>query len=131
MAGTGQFNEIYPIAAQAFADSTYTPNTLTTVTALQGSPARIDVLLLSNSDTVARVVEISMTDGTDTPRFGQVSVPGGSGYGGVAAVDALAALLPSTQQGIVLPKLFNLTFLVTTAPAATKIVTVSAYGGTL
>lgn len=131
MAGTGQFNEVYPVAAQQFVDSTYVVNTLTPVTALGGAPARLDVVIVSNNDINPHVVEIDITDGTATPRYGQVSVPAGSGYAGVAPVDALAALLPSTQQGIVCPKGFDLAFRVTSVPGGSSIVTVSAYGGTL
>lgn len=131
MAGTGQFNEVYPLFGTFTFLSSYTPGTAENVTNLGGGPGRVDVLLATNADAVAHVVHIKVIVGGTPNQVGDVNVPAGAGVGSVAPVDVLAAIMPSTQQGIVLPVGYDLAAVMSAAPGAGTYVTLAAFGGTL
>lgn len=65
--------------------------------------ARIDRLLLTNDDTIAHDVQLTMWTGTAAGTIGSVAVPAGTGYAGVKAVDAIDALLPAGTPYLLVP----------------------------
>lgn len=131
MSGTAQFNEVYPIAGTYTFLNSYVPATWGTVVTVSTTPGRVDQLLALNSDTVAHVITIRTTNGSTTQFWGSVSVPAGAGFGGVAPVDVLAAILPSTQLYLLLMQGYSLQGDIPAAPAAGTYVELTAAGGTL
>lgn len=61
---------------------------------------RLDTLVGSNNDAIDHVVAFAFDFGGGIRHFGSVSVPAGSGYGGVSSVDLLAGLLPINTAGL-------------------------------
>lgn len=131
MAGNGQFNEVYPIVGSAFFDSTYTPPTREQVTASGGNPGRVDTLLAFNLDTVAHILQVYVGQASSPSFFGQVSVPAGAGFGGAPFFDVLAAIVPTTQQGLWYPAGSEVWVSLVAAPAVGTDVNVASLGGTL
>lgn len=67
-------------------------------------PLRIDTWLAASIDTVAREFVVTIQDSSGTYQvITHFTVPAGAGTGGVPVFDVLAAILPATTQGLVLP----------------------------
>lgn len=128
--GLATFNEINAIVEQFNFTSADTSNSKS-VTTSRTQQARIDSMVVTNTDTIAHVVNVfSKTAGGVENLLGSVSVPAGAGTLGTPGVDVLAGSLPATQSGLLIPAL---TFV--SAGMAVTIGTghvwVTSYGGTL
>ena len=64
---------------------------------------RIDSLVVTNADSIAHVITVQLNDGSTGGTLGTVSVAAGAGTAGTPGVDILAAVLPATVVGVVLP----------------------------
>jgi hypothetical protein len=128
--GTQQFNEGDPVN---------TMSAITSATALLAqqvwnivqAKSRVDVFILSNDDAIDHVVRINyVISGSPLP-IGSVLVPAGSGYGALAPVDVLKALLPLTQQGIAMNAFDYLSCQLEVVMGSTAELTAFLMGGTL
>lgn len=71
--------------------------------AITGRAMRIDAVFATTDDAIAHVVNLVLDDGSTTAIIGSVSVPAGSGHGGTAAVELVAAAMPAGLPFILLP----------------------------
>ncbi len=124
------FDERVPLAigVQFLAADGTTWKTITTG-ALTGS--RIDDILASNSGAGAHVVELRLQVGGINYVCGSVSIPAGSGFGGVAAVPLSTAPVPANQGGWTLGYNVLLQAHVTVAMGAAEELDLAAFGGAL
>lgn len=92
---------------------------------------RIDDILLSNSDAIAHVVTIAVRSGATDYPIASISVPAGSGGGGVAPVAVGATQLPTGQGGWLFANTQDLRAKVEVVMTGATFVDVVAYGGLL
>jgi hypothetical protein len=97
----------------------------------QVGDVRVDTILVSNRDGIAHVIIVQVAVGAVYTIIGTVSVPAGAGTAGTPSVDILAAVLPATQVGLVLPGGDILRISMAVAIVATFDVSVTAFGGEL
>lgn len=100
------FNEITIEIVWEFADSTYTPNTMSN---LGYAPfnQRADTCLLSNSDSIAHVVNVGIQNSGTLLVLASVNVPAGTGVGGVAPLDAVALQANPAIGGFLCPATYG------------------------
>jgi len=127
---TASFNEQYAIADTTdftSADSTSSKAVTTSRTA----QSRIDTVIVTLTETSSRVVNVfKKTNGGLEQLLGSVTVAASQGLSGTPGVDVLAAVLPASQVGILLPPDDQVT--VGMASALTSgTLHVTAFGGTL
>jgi hypothetical protein len=94
-------------------------------------PRRIDNLIISSTDTIDHIVDLSIVQVAVTTLLGSFNVPAGSGYAGVPAVDAIADLVPTLAGGLVLPGLATLTVDTPIQVSISDQLTFAALGGWL
>lgn len=97
-----QFDErdIYQ-GSYTFNDGT-TPLSYATILNTFGKDGRMDVLLLTNSDTIDHTVLFDLNDGSGASVAISAVVPAGSGYAGVTPYDLIAHLMPTNQPFLLL-----------------------------
>lgn len=93
--------------------------------------ARVDAILATNDDVIAHVVVlIGYLSGVYYP-IGSMSIPPGTGLGGLPSVDFLAGCLPSTMSGIVLDTGTSLMVRLEVVMTGTSLVTLVAQAALL
>ncbi len=73
-----------------------------TLTTAQTGRYRVDECYFTNFDSIAHVINVSLTVGGTRANFASVNVPAGAGTGGVPAVEAVAAAFPAGAVGAAL-----------------------------
>jgi hypothetical protein len=68
-----------------------------------GQGGIINRVIATNSDTIDHVVVLNLFVNFIATRIGSVHVPAGAGYGGVASVDVLDAVVPGTVKTLRCP----------------------------
>lgn len=71
-----------------------------TLVAAAATPRQIDDIIVTSTEVVARVVDLIWQIGGTNRVIGSVSIPAGSGFGGVAPVNMLVALAAELPNGI-------------------------------
>jgi hypothetical protein len=125
-----QFSETYPVQDTA---AIFTANAAADVqiTGRPGQVIRIDKLLAVSSDTADQVVRVHYAPASGTAYdLGSVLIPAGSGYEPLPPIDVLARIYSSIE-GLILQPGDVLSAAVAVAVTATKVLTVTAYGGLL
>lgn len=93
-------NELLPVAIHARLQNADGTAFKTAVNADPTSGRLFNTALCANADTIAHVVNVAHKTGATNSIIASVSVPAGSGYGGVAPVNLFAAL-NATQAGAI------------------------------
>lgn len=99
----GQFDERLPIQLVPSLSDTAVANTFTPLYSAIGRDARIDVLLVSNSDTIVHHVAIDLNASGDNGVVIECQVPARAGYDGASPFDILGAAFPAGQQFLIAP----------------------------
>lgn len=126
--GLSQFDERSPLlfwgqitAAELLAHEQIVP--------VEYSARRIDAILLTSTDTAARVIDLYVPQlGTDQI-IGSVNVPAGSGYNGLPPVDMVAAIFAGSNGQLVLGPGQELLIGAETDLTAAKVVNAQVFGG--
>lgn len=131
MAGTGQFNEVYVVAATLTTPTGTSVGIPLQLTRLGGLAGRIDQLIAVNLDASPHTLTIERGPvGSVVPLF-SVSIPSGSGSGTPGPVDVIAAALPSSQPYLLFQPGDDLWVAWDVNPSVTGLLRVLAAGGTL
>lgn len=98
----------------------YTPNFV---------PLLMADVLLTNSDTIAHVVNVLFYDGTVYRHLGSVNVPAGQGYAGTPPIYLGASILPPILQAWLLDNQQALCFSLVVAMSAATVLDIVGFGG--
>lgn len=93
--GLQQYDERVILASRGHLDTSAVVGTYTAIVASNAYDARVDSWQLINNDTVDHHLAIAAGIGNEANVVIEIKVPAGSGFGGVPAVDVLAALQPA------------------------------------
>jgi hypothetical protein len=128
--GLAQFQETQPLVQEtAFLNANGIA--AAAILANLSGPYRVDMVLATNGDAVDHVIDLYIRiSGVNYP-IGSVSVPAGSGFGGVPSVDILAGALPAGSAGLPLIDGATLYASMEVAITAPNQVTITALGGVL
>ena len=99
--------------------------------AVHATAARLDALIISNNDTIAHVISVSLRSGAAYYTVGTVSVPAGAGFAATLPVDAMATLAPASLGGLYIPPGFEVTVAAVVAVVATHYMYIVGMGGFL
>lgn len=128
--GVSTFDEVSPgVYCQNLDDTNWSAGVALVPT--DDRAQRIDTMMICNSDTIDHNVGFYFDLGSGNHHFGYVLVPAGAGAPTVPAVDALAALLPSGSNGILVPRGVQFGFAIYEAVTTATKVEVTAIGGYL
>lgn len=127
--GFSAFDEVRAFFAHAIVhDTDGTSNIQVLASAPYG--VRIDTWLALSIDTVAREFLVQITDaGSIFQVVARFTVPASAGTAGVAPYDVLAAILPPTTQGLVLPASTQIEISALVTLSAAKYTSFSVLGG--
>lgn len=118
---------------EPFANVHYIVNAAGTgsVTFVNANPrrVRIDSILAINNDSIPHVVNVFYFDGSTPGLIGSASVASGAGTAGTPSVDLLAAILPTTQVGLLLNGVSTINVAVAVAVTGANSVQLTALGG--
>lgn len=95
----------------------------------KGRVWRLDVVMFSNSDTIAHHVLIDPMNAAGGSLWGQFAIPAGAGYAGVPPVELLSAWLPSSLQFWLVGAGQPWNFQLVEAVNAGKLLSVIGHGG--
>lgn len=124
------FNEVIPLNYGVFIGNAQG----TTIQTLYGSDPsikRFDAIILSSDDVVDRDVVLWLSIASTFYSIGSITVPAGSGFNGVAPVNALLTLGPANIGGIVFGSFIQFGVSVASTVTAGKTVTVVGLGGVI
>jgi hypothetical protein len=127
--GLSAFQETQPVCQATLftsADTTVGKSILAT----QNGPQRIDDIVLCSTDTAAIQFDLFLRIGSTSTLLGSVTVPAGSGTGGVAPVLFFEHLAFTNYQGVNLAGNMTLFGSCEATMTAAKTLTVTALGGT-
>lgn len=112
--GISIFDETLADSNAIVFDDGNSPGTLT-LTPNDKTLRRVDTILAANNDTIDHVVNLRINIAASFYWLGSVTVPAGTGFDGVPAIDLLAACVPVTQVGL---NLFSFNYLEINVPVA-------------
>lgn len=90
---------------------------------------RVDAILAASTAAAGHHASLFFFDGSATNGIGAANIAAGVGIGGVASVDFLAACLPSTVTGLVIPANGNLQVALDVALAGGELIVLTVLGG--
>jgi hypothetical protein len=126
-----QFDERTPYSEAVAFDDTDTAGDEGSLINSSNSIIRLDVIIATNSGAADVTIGLVYNIGATKYEVGQVVVTAGAGFGGVAPVDVMAAILPAAQQGIVCVPFDEVIIRLHTVPSTGAGVVVVATGGVL
>jgi hypothetical protein len=126
--GLSLFDESYPLT---FGNQIVPADALGSkaATSTESISRRIDAITVSNTDTIAHVMQLRQVIGGTTRLIGSATIPIGAGIGGAPTVDLLALCQPATQTNLLLLPGDSLTVVLEVALNAGKAIDLVTRGG--
>ena len=128
--GLSQYDEQIPVLAACELDSG-DGTTPKQIYAADYYDVRLDTILITTNSLVDIGVCVFMNINSNGYSIFGMTIPAGSGFGGVPAVDVIGEMVTHNVGGLLLPKNQDINIYVTEALAAGKVLDVVAMGGSI